>query len=394
MIRDELIAFLRSTSFFADASDSVLATAASQMSTQVLPSEHTLFEEGGPGDAAYLVLEGEVALVADGIELMCRGKGEMVGEFSLIDDQPRSAAAVARSPLTVLRWDRRAFLETLALDPAVAQAILRILTRKLRDDVGRGVGLIQAQASWRYDLERAREIQSGMLPAQCIRESGLEVAGHCAPADAVGGDFYDVMPDRGAGTALIVADVMGHGFYSGLFVAMAKSCLHTQARFDPAPRAMMDAMRATLALSEQWPVLMSCVYLQFQPGENRLAYANAGHPHPLHWQQATSSVTPLEVLDPILGAQDVGEVEYSVRRVDWRAGDLLLLYSDGLTEARSASGEMFGRRRLEQALAAARGADAVTVRDRVLAQVSRHLGPGAPDDDLTLVVARAVAADG
>jgi len=391
MPRDDLIRFLRSTELLGDLPDGALAAVAAQMHPLAVEAGTVLFEQDVPGDAAYLILDGEIALVADGVELLRRGRGGFVGEFALIDDQPRSAAAVARSPLRLLAWQRDAFLEALSLDPQVARAILRALTRKLRRAVDSGVDLLHERDRWQHDLSRAREIQSAMLPPPRLEVAALEVAGCCAPAGAVGGDFYDVLALRDGVAGVMALDVTGHGFYSSLFVAMAKSCLHTQARTDPSPDAMLRSMRRTLDLSLDRRMLMTCAYLLLEPAAGRLRYANAGHPHPLHRSAASGAVTPLEVLDPILGAQEAGGARFQCREAPFAPGDLLLIYSDGVTEARSPAGEEFGRPRLEAALAAAAGASAEGVRDAMLGQVYGHAAGQGLRDDLTLVVVRSTA---
>lgn len=389
MARDDLVSFLRSTDLLSEVPLAAIGVIAAQLRPLYVPAGAVLFEEGGTGDAAYLILEGELALESEGVELLRRGPGAFVGEFSLIDEQPRSASGVARTSVRLLRWDRETFLASLAADPAMARGILRVLTRKLRGDVDKGVVLLRERERWRHDLDRAREIQSGMLPPEDASLGDLEAAGHCAPAGAVGGDFYDLMALPDGRAAALIVDVTGHGFYSGLFVAMAKSCLHTQARFDPAPAAVMAAMRRTLALSLERRMLMTCAYVVFDGVAGRLRYANAGHPHPLHWCARERRVSVLDVLDPILGAQEPGECEYRAVEVDWRPGDLLVLYTDGLTEARAPGGAEFGRARLERALADAAGGDAAQVRDALLAAVHGHMAQVAARDDLTLLVLRA-----
>jgi CRP-like cAMP-binding protein len=364
----------------------VLDAIAEDMDFRVLEAGEVLFEEGSVGDAAYVVVDGELSLRVGGVELLRRGAGSFVGEFSLIDAQPRSTAGIAHESLAVLCWQRESFLRVLAADPAVAQAMLRLLTGKLRSDVGRRVKLIVERTRWRQDLQRSREIQAGMLPPTTVRVGGLEVAGHCAPAGEVGGDFYDVLALPGGGLGVLIVDVTGHGFYSALFAAMAKAGLHAQARVDPSPTAVMDAMRRTLALSLERRMLMTCAYLELDPGARRLRYANAGHPHPLLYRAGDGRVQALEVLDPILGALEPEECAYQAREIPWDAGDRLVLYSDGVIEARDRAGREYGRERLEDALLGHHGLGASALCEALAHDVQAHRGGGPPADDLTLVV--------
>lgn len=356
----------------------------------VLAAGEVLFNEGEEGDAVYLVMDGRLRLESSGMTLITRSCGDCVGEIALIDDEPRSADAIADTAVKLLRWERRDFQKTLGQDPEIARGIFKMLTGKLREDVKSTVRLELERERWRQDLERAREIQQGMLPGGRMRTDSLELAGICSQASEVGGDFFDYLCTDGDSVGLMVSDVTGHGFYAGLFVAMAKSCLHTQSKLSVEPREVMQAMRRTLGLSLQRRLLMSCCYVLFDPGARRLHYANAGHPYPYLYRAAEASVHRLEALDPILGALEVGSGGYAERTLAWEPGDVLVMYTDGVTEARDQKGRMFEHDALEACIAEARGASAGTIMERILAAISAHAGSSLQDDDLTLVVVRAL----
>ena len=355
-----------------------------------LAAGELLFDEGEEGDAVYLVVDGLLRVESDGMTLLTRERGDCVGEIALIDNEPRSAAAVAETEVRLLRWERRDFQDTLGQDPEVARGIFKMLTGKLREDVKSTVRLEQERERWRQDLARAREIQQGMLPGGLLMTENLEVSGVCSPASEVGGDYYDYLCLDNGAVGLIIGDVTGHGFYAGLFVAMAKSCLHTQARFSFYPKEVMEAMRSTLDLSIQRRLLMSCCYVLFDPNAGRLHYANAGHPYPYLYRARKRSISKLEALDPILGALDTGIAAYEEKSLKWESGDLLVMYTDGVTEARDGDGRMFEHEALEACIGEAHGASAEEIKEQILAAVSAHAGDGLQDDDLTLVVVRAL----
>ena len=260
----ERLDFLRSTELLAAVPPALVSKIDGCLEEVNLQAGATLFEEGEEGDAVYLVVDGRLRLESGGMTLISRARGDCVGEIALIDDEPRSAAAIADTPVRLLRWERRDFQETLSQDPEVARGIFKMLTAKLREDVKGTVRRERERERWRQDLARAREIQQGMLPAPRLLTEGIELAGMCSQASEVGGDFYDYLCPDADTVGVIVGDVTGHGFYAGLFVAMAKSCLHTQARAGYAPREVMHAMRYTLDLSIQRRLLMSCCYVLFE----------------------------------------------------------------------------------------------------------------------------------
>ena len=383
------LTFLRGTELLGAVPMALVAKIDGCLEEVNLAPGETLFYEGDEGDAVYLVVEGIVRLESDGLTLNTRTAGECVGELALVDDEPHSAAAVAESSVRLLRWQRRDFQRTLDTDPEVARDIFKMLTAKLRQDVKGTVDRKRERERWRQDMARAREIQQGMLPRSRLSSEHLELAGICSQASEVGGDFYDYLPAGGDSTGLIIGDVTGHGFYAGLFVAMAKCALHAQARFSLDPSEVMAAMRRTLDLSIQRRLLMSCCYVLFEPRARRLHYANAGHPYPYLYRTSDRSMHHLEALDPILGAQDVEASRVTARSLEWEPGDVLVMYTDGITEARDDEGKMFERETLEACIAETGGDSAESIMVRILLAVATHANKSLPTDDLTLVVVRA-----
>ena len=184
----------------------------------------------------------------------------------------------------------------------------------------------------------------------------------------------------------MVCDVTGHGFYAGLFVAMAKSCLHTQAQFSFDPREVMQAMRRTLDLSIVQRLLMSCCYVLFEPRARRLHYANAGHPYPYLYRAKEGFLYRLEALDPILGALDVAAGGYAERTLPWEPGDVLVMYTDGVTEAQNLQDEFFGDHRLIEASQENLGGSVLAIQDALMAAVNQFSVAGGQCDDETLVI--------
>ena len=196
---------------------------------------------------------------------------------------------------------------------------------------------------------------------------------------------------------LILGDVTGHGFHSGLLMAMAKSCVHTQAVIDYTPEAMMRAVNRMISLSLRTGVLMTCCYVLIDTPHRSFTYINAGHPSPLHYcrregklEQLGATCPPLGIPDSILKTTGPAETWFEPQARPWEKGDLLLIYSDGITEAEDAGEEMFEEVRLQEIFLKHRDQPPASIKGAILEAVSRHCGRVAQADDVTLVVARAV----
>jgi len=352
----------------------------------------TIFCEGDVGDAVYLVVDGAVGIEKNSIKLVTRSSGECVGEFALIDDGPRSASVVAETDVLLLKWERKDFQKALLQNHKLAFGIFNILTGKLRQDINLQVEAALEQERWRQDIRRAHEIQMAMLPEEELSTEKIEISGYCHPAADVGGDYYDYLLLEDDKLGMIISDVTGHGFYSGLVVAMAKSCLHTQAKIDYSPGKVMEAMNRTISMpipKAEIALLMSCCYILIDVRNHILTYSNAGHPYAYHYSRIANSLERILATDMLLGIPGFEETKFITEERKWQKGDVILLYSDGIPEAEDANKEPFGDERLENIILANKEKSAAYVKDCILNALSTHCRGMAQSDDITLVVAKA-----
>jgi sigma-B regulation protein RsbU (phosphoserine phosphatase) len=384
------LAFLEKTDLLTQVPDTVLERICAHMKEISANAGDIIFRDGDVGDGVYFIVEGTLRIEKDGIRLVSRRPPECVGEFALIDESPRSAAVVAETDAKLLKWERRDFLDSLSQSQEVVNGILRILTRKLRQDVSLQVQAGLERERLLQDLKRAHEIQMSMLPHDDLYTEHMQAFGHCHPAAEVGGDYYDYLPLEDDKLGLIIGDVMGHGFYSGLLVPMAKSCLHTQAMFDYSPDKVMQALNRTVSFSIESGLLMTCCYVLVDPRNGLLTYCNAGHPHPCHFRRDTGVLHRLGSTDLLLGVPGFAESTFSTDQGRWERGDLLVLFSDGISEATDPDGEEFGEERLQQVIMTYQDEPPARVKDRILEALSRHCRGSSQSDDITVVVAKAV----
>ena len=254
------------------------------------------------------------------------------------------------------------------------------------DDVPPHVRRIAERERQRVELETARNIQSSILPDLPPQLNGVEIAHAYRPATEVGGDFYDVLALEDGRLAVAVGDVAGHGVSSGLVMSMAKSALAVQVTFDPEVAAVFTTLNRMVFQSARKRLLATLCYAVVDPVRREMQFASAGHlfPYRVH---ADGRVDALESIAYPLGVRPT--IEVTPRTAKLESGDLVVLFSDGVVEARPEESEdLYGFERLEQSLARHAGKGAGAVRNGVLADLARHVGDAPREDDLTLLVLR------
>lgn len=261
--------------------------------------------------------------------------------------------------------------------------------RELRyryDDIPPHVRRIAERERQKVELETARSIQSSILPELPPQMNGVPIAHAYLPATEVGGDFYDVLALEDGRLALAVGDVAGHGASSGLIMAMAKSALAVQTTVDPEVESVFATLNRTVHQSARQRLLTTLCYAVLDPAERRMLYASAGHLFPYR-VTPEGRVFALESVAYPLGVRPTLAVQSRSERL--AAGDLVVLFSDGVIEARRpGSDEMFGFARLEEVLRRQAGASPEQAREAILEAVEAFRGKGPRDDDLTLLVAQ------
>jgi len=223
-----------------------------------------------------------------------------------------------------------------------------------------------------------------MRPATDLDLPDVVVAGVSTPAADVGGDYFDAVATGPGRRTVVIADVMGHGLHAALLVAMVKSCFQTQVQADADVAAIMRALNQSLWHSVHSHLLMTAGVVTIDADAGAMTYSNAGHPPLLH--VSDGRVDQLDATDPLLGMEIFRDASFHAETRPWRRGDRLVLYTDGLSEARTPTGEEFGRGRVAQVLLDAASLPAAAIRARLLDAVDRFTAGRTQDDDMTIVV--------
>ena len=237
----------------------------------------------------------------------------------------------------------------------------------------------------RSEMEIARQLQRSLLPQSSPRILGVDVAATCQPSGHVGGDYFDFfsLPDGRFG--VVIADVSGHGVRSAIVMAGLRSTIHAevQSGFDPA----QVFRRANTLLARDFAasgMFVSAFLAVYEPATGELAYTNAGHPPPYLLAAPSDEAERLEAGGLLLGV--VADAAYETGKARLDPGAVLVLYTDGLTEARAPNGEFFGEAALARVVREGHALSATGLHSTVLGAASTHLGGREPDDDVTLIV--------
>ncbi|HEX4823414.1 MAG TPA: PP2C family protein-serine/threonine phosphatase [Candidatus Polarisedimenticolaceae bacterium] len=240
----------------------------------------------------------------------------------------------------------------------------------------------------RREDEIARQVHRGLLPREDPLFAGLEISGGFRPAEIVGGDYYGYVAMADGSLGLAIADVSGHGVGAALYMATARGALHSEARDLLSPADVLRRVNEVLATDfSAADMFATFVFARFLPDGRRFVWSNAGH-HPPLVLRATGEIETLKPCGPALGI--VAGARWRDADTRFAPDDLLLLYTDGVVEARDAAGTFFGVDRLVTA-ARRPGRTAAEIRGAVLDALAAHTGSLPPRDDVTLVVIRGTA---
>ncbi len=247
------------------------------------------------------------------------------------------------------------------------------------------------RTSLEEELFLASKIHRALLPQQIERIPGFEVAAKSLAAHLVGGDYYDILPAANSGPArVVIADSMGKGLPAGLVMSNLQGALRILAQEHTEPAHLISHLNHWLC--RNIPVTnfisLTCLALQTpDETESRLSYANAGHLPPIV-VHPNGAVEQLDATGTVIGVHE--DFRYEENQLTLTAGDLVLLYTDGVTEAEDSQGEMFGDKRLVKFAQNHRKEEPSTLILKLLEEINQFTKLSEPADDLTVIALRKV----
>ena len=238
------------------------------------------------------------------------------------------------------------------------------------------------------ELSFALEVQRALFPRHLPVSNGLEFGAVCIPARGISGDYYDVMQFPDGRLVFAIADISGKGISAAILMANVQALLRTLSETGIPPAEVCKRLNHHLHQVTDESKYATFFYAEWKAAERRLSYVNAGHYAPvllgsLSGRQLDEGGFPLGLFPCS---------EFQTGEVSLQPGDLLALYSDGLTEAASNNGEEFGERRLQTEIEKRSGESLAEIQAGVLEEVRKWAGDEL-EDDMTLLMVRAIEAE-
>jgi len=234
------------------------------------------------------------------------------------------------------------------------------------------------------DLSLARELQSRLLPQTSPKLSHLDVAAKFVPARTIGGDLYDFIPYSMSRLGIAIGDVSGKGAPAAIYAALVSGILRSHAPIEPSPSEMLSAVNLSLAERRVEAQFVSIIYAVWDDVHRTLTVSNSGLPRPIHVHAGKNEV--VEATGLPLGLFD--EAEYDEFQFRMKPGDMFVFFSDGILDARSRKGDLFGRGRVERIIEENAASSAAQVVDVLFKAVADHSAGVETFDDQTVVAIR------
>ncbi|HZR66828.1 MAG TPA: GAF domain-containing protein [Terriglobales bacterium] len=256
-----------------------------------------------------------------------------------------------------------------------AQIAIAIENARLYEQIARQENRLER------DLKMARELQMRLLPQSRPKLPNLEIAAKFVPARTIGGDLYDFLSYSQSRLGLVIGDVSGKGAPAAIYAALVNGILRSHAPMEPAPAEMLAAVNYSLAERRIDAQFVSLIYCVWDDANRTLQVANSGLPRPVYCRDGI--VQMIEATGLPLGLFE--DAEYDEITFQAEPDDVFVFFSDGILDATSRKGDLFGRTRLEKIVAECSSQSAESMVKSIFKAASEHAAGVAAFDDQTVV---------
>ena len=378
------------------------------------PSGSIICREGDLENIFYIIQEGKVAFtkkMANGEQFLgLKGRGEFFGELGVLDHAPRAATVHAISDCRLIEITEKTLDDILIRNPSVARAIMRGITRSMRetdqitiaelqlknDELGRTLDNLRvAQAELlrreilKRDLEIAAQVHKSILPTSFPEVPGFEFAAMARPAREIGGDLYDVIDMDDNHVGIVMADASGKSVQAALYMAIVRALFLSVTASDLSPSETAYHIHELLLKVSTAEMFVTAFYAVLNPVTREMKYIRAGHDRPVYYHAATAQISLLDTPGRFLGL--LPNLIIQEDSLTFEPDDVLVCYSDGVTDAtRQGDGQMYGLERLEQIIIREGRRSAQELIDIIVNDIDEFRGDQEQPDDLTLLITKVI----
>jgi serine phosphatase RsbU (regulator of sigma subunit) len=372
-----------------------------------------LFNEGEVGDRFFIIIQGQIEVIkALGTPeerlIGLRGPGEFVGELSLINRAGlRTASVRSLGPAHLWEMSHEEFDDLLHRQPLMAFELINVLSERLtnahdstiKDLQEKNLELTQAYEELKAaqaqiiekerlerELQVAFEIQTSILPQTLPELEGYDFGALMVPARAVGGDFYDIVPLSPNKVGIIIGDVADKGVPSAIFMAQTHALLYAMAKRESTPAQVLREVNELLLKIGESSLFVTVLYGVLDRTTNLFSYARAGHELPIIiTANGEAEIAPYDQ-GQLMGILD--DLMLDEQTVSVPAGGMIMLYTDGVIDARHTNGESFGMQRLLEHIKQTSKSSAQEQCDQLWQTLFDFQSKDAQEDDVTIVAVK------
>jgi phosphoserine phosphatase RsbU/P len=236
------------------------------------------------------------------------------------------------------------------------------------------------------ELELSQVVQRSLLPQQAPSIPGMNIAGFSRPAQIVSGDYFDFFQFRDGMHGIVMADISGHGVSAGMMMTSLQTAFHTLVPDADSPLDVLERINRLYMHNVSFTTFVTIFFAKFNPDTRLLTYANAGHNSAFLYRTAKKEEVWLRPTGPAIGLMEGFNVR--TEQVELKSDDILLLYTDGITEAMNSQGEQFGTQRLARLVEENTRLSAQELANKLLVTVSEFAEGKSFIDDISIVASR------
>ena len=408
-VEAEIFQTLSKLPIFSDLATTILEGLASVAIEETYQPGQVIIEEGTTGRSMYVIISGVVEVYKGSGEgktiLAKRGYGDILGEMSLFEGSPRFATVLVLEETRVLKFLESDFKSLWEQKPDILYHVVAVLSSRLREadlqmiadlneknrELAQAYLDLQIAQAAQIEIERlvrelelAHEIQRSMLPAEFPNIQGLDIAAWYRPARQVGGDFYDVIPLGAGRIGLVMADVSDKGMHAALFMALTRSLIRAEAQRSDSPRTALLNINKLLLDISQADMFVTVFYGLLDLAAGVLRFSRAGHDKPILINTGNGGCRYLGGRGSALGI--IERVDLDELEVEIQVGEKILLYTDGVIDAISPTGESFGVDRLVESVCKHGDQKASQACNRIFQTIEQFMSGAEQFDDMALLM--------